>query len=96
MKHSTTIICPHCDCADLQKNGHSENGSQRWRCKGCLKSFQLRYSYKAREPGVKEQIDKLILNSSGVRDTARVLGINKNTVIAHLKKNASSQPLLVK
>ena len=41
---------------------------------------------KAREPGVKEQIDTLILNSSGVRDTARILGINKNTVISHLKK----------
>jgi len=26
------------------------------------------------------------LNSLGVRDTARVLGIHKNTVIAHLKK----------
>ncbi|MFV0247413.1 MAG: IS1-like element transposase [Tenacibaculum sp.] len=38
------------------------------------------------ELGIKEQIDKLILNSSGVRDTARVLGINKNTVISHLKK----------
>ena len=33
-----------------------------------------------------EQIDKQILNSSGVRDTARILSINKNTVIKHLKK----------
>ncbi len=95
MEHTTTttITCPHCNCTDLQKNGHRENGRQRWRCKVCKKSFQL--SYKAREPGVKEQIDSLILNSSGVRDTARILGINKNTVIAHLKKNASSEPLSI-
>ncbi len=98
---TTTITCPHCNCTDLQKNGHRENGRQRWRCKVCKKSFQLSYSYsysysyKAREPGVKEQIDSLILNSSGVRDTARILGINKNTVIAHLKKNASSEPLSI-
>ena len=93
MEHTTTIRCTHCESTDLQKNGHSENGTQRWRCKICQKSFQLSYSYKAREPGVKEKIDDLILNSSGVRDTARVLGINKNTVIAHLKKNATSEPL---
>ena len=93
MEHSITVTCLHCKGSDLQKNGHSENGTQRWRCKGCLKSFQL--NYKVREPRIKEQIDKLILNSSGVRDTARVLGINKNTVIAHLKKNTTSQPLSV-
>ena len=84
-----TIKCPHCCNTDLQKNGHSENGTQRWRCKGCLKSFQLSYTDKASEPGVKGQIDKLILNSAGVRDTARALSINKNTGIDCLKKKLS-------
>ena len=51
---------------------------------------------KARELGVKEQIDTLILNSSGVRDTARILGINKNTVISHLKKNDTSEPIFAR
>ena len=41
---------------------------------------------KAREPDVKEQIDTLILNSSGVRDTARILGINKNSDFSLKKK----------
>lgn len=90
MIHTTTITCPNCQSSDIQKNGHSENGTQRWRCKTCKKSFQLTYSYKARELGVKDQIDQLTLNSSGVNDTARVLGISKNTMINHLKKNASS------
>lgn len=70
----------------FSKNGHSENGTQRYRCKSCKKSFQLDYSYLAWKPGMKEKIDEQILNSSGVRDTARVLEINKNTVISHLKK----------
>ena len=95
MGHTTTITCPHCHCTDLQKNGHSENGTQRWRCKGCQRSFQLSYRYRAREPGVKQQIDHLTLNSSGVRDTARVLGINKNTVISHLKKTPQVNPYLL-
>ena len=44
------------------------------------------YSYNARKPGVKEQIVELTLNSSGVRDIGRILGINKNTVVSELKK----------
>jgi transposase-like protein len=87
------IECPHCGSLDLQKNGHSENGTQRWRCNGCRKSFQLTYRYNARKPGVKEQIDELTLNSSGVRDIGRILKISTNTVIARLKKNAKREPI---
>jgi len=92
MKHSQEIQCPHCSGSSLQKNGHSENGTQRWRCNECRKSFQLTYRYNARKPGVKEQITVLTLNSSGVRDIGRILGINKNTVVSELKKNAKCEP----
>jgi transposase-like protein len=69
MIHTKIIQCPYCEYSDLQKNGHSENGTQRWLCIGCRKSFQLDYRYNARKPGVKEQIVVMTLNSSGVRDT---------------------------
>jgi transposase-like protein len=92
MKHHQEIVCPHCSSPDLQKNGHSENGTQRWLCNHCGKSFQLTYQYNARKPGVKEQITVLTLNSSGVRDISRNLGINKNTVVSELKKNAQREP----
>jgi transposase-like protein len=86
MKQYKEIFCPNCNKTDLVKNGRSKNGAQRYRCNSCKKSFRLDYTYKAWEPGMKEKIDKQILNSSGVRDTARILKINKNTVISHLKK----------
>jgi transposase len=66
-----TISCPHSSSKDLVKNGHSENGSQRWRCNTCRKSFQLDYRYNARKQGIKEQIAALTLNSSDVRDISR-------------------------
>ncbi len=91
MKHTADILCPQYNCSYLQKNGRSENGIQHWRCRSRKKSFQLKYTYEARVPSLKEQIDTLILTSSGVRDTAGVLGINENTVIAHLK-NGTSEP----
>ena len=49
------------------------------------------YRYKAYEPGIKKQVIEMAINGSGIRDTARVLHINKNTVIATLKKKASSK-----
>ena len=46
----------------------------------------LEYRYKAYKPGVKEQVVDMAINGSGIRDTSRVLGINKKTVINTLKK----------
>jgi transposase-like protein len=86
MKHIQYILCTHCKSSDLQKNGHSENGTQRWRCIDCRKSFQLTYRYNANKQGIKEQIGEMTLNGSGVRDIGRVLKISNNTVVSELKK----------
>jgi len=40
-----------------------------------------------RLPEIKEQIIDMALNGSGIRDTARVLGISTDTVLNELKKN---------
>ncbi len=52
----------------------------------CHLTFMLSYRYKAYEPGVKTQAVEMALNGSGIRATARVLKINKGTVISALKK----------
>ena len=86
MIHKQDICCPHCKCNDIVKNGHRSNGDQRWRCKKCKKGFQLEYRWNGNRPETGQNIDNQILNSSGVRDTARILKINPNTVVNHLKK----------
>lgn len=96
MKHYHIVTCSYCGSDDLVKNGHSENATQRWRCNSCKKSFQLEYHYKAWQPGIKEQITELTMNSSGVRDISRTLHINKNTVISELKKNSIHKPIYVR
>jgi len=50
----------------------------------------LEYCYKACEVGIKEQVVEMAINSSGTRDTARVLKINKNTVTRTLKNKENS------
>jgi transposase-like protein len=47
----------------------------------------LNYRYKACQPKTEERIIKMAINGSGIRDTARVLGIHKNTVMRTLKKS---------
>ena len=46
----------------------------------------LEYSNKAYQAGIKEKIIEMAINGSGIRDTSRVLGIHKDTVINQLKK----------
>ena len=70
----------------LVRNGQSATGKNRCRCRDCKKSFQIEYSYKACSGGVREQIKEMSMNGSGIRDTARVLGVDKNTVLSTLKK----------
>ena len=52
-----------------------------------MKTFMLNYRYRACQTGIKEQVVDMAINGSGIRDTARVLKINKNTVIRTLKKS---------
>ena len=81
--------CPNCSSLNITKSGMSANGIQRYRCQhpDCpAKTFMLKHGYKAYGPGIKGQAVDMAINSSGIRDTARVLKINKNTVISTLKK----------
>lgn len=83
------ITCPDCASNHIMKAGRSAEGTQRYRCQhpDCeTKTFMLDYRYKACERGIKEQVVEVSINGSGIRDTARVRKINKNTVISTLKK----------
>jgi transposase-like protein len=93
MIHKEEIQCPFCGSNNLRKNGKSLSCIQRWHCKDCKKYFQREYRYNAYAPGVKDKVIEMVLNGSGVRDTGRVLKINKNTVVGVLKKNDKNQPL---
>jgi transposase-like protein len=83
------VHCPRCGGAEVIKAGKQPNGAQRYRCQKaeCTRTiFQLAYSDKGRLPETKRQIVDMALNGSGVRDTARVLGIGTGTVLNELKK----------
>ena len=72
------------------KAGRNASSTQRYRCQNpsCLtKTFMLTTRYRAYQASIKEQAVEMAINGSGIRDTARVLKIDKNTIISTLKKS---------
>ena len=88
---TTQVHCPQCDGTEIKNFGYSKHGIPRYRCCNdeCeTKTFVLAYRYKAYEPGIKKQVIEIVINGSGVRDTSRVLGINKKNSNKYIKKKA--------
>ncbi len=88
---TTQVICPHCSQNEVSKKGFSLSGKQRYQCRlsECERTFILDYSRKGSKPDINQHIVDMALNGSGIRDTARVLGISQNKVIETLKKKES-------
>lgn len=96
------VRCPCCDSDQVVKRGKTDNGKQRYQCQQApcaRRSFILEYTHRGYLPSVKQQIIDLAMNGSGIRDTARVLGISPDTVLDELKNQESqlepvNRPLL--
>lgn len=81
------VLCPNCQQAEaVYRHGKTTDGTQRYRCTACRRTFQLQYRHQVQQAGVRDKITEMTLNGSGVRDTARVLGISPQTVMGELKK----------
>jgi IS1 family transposase/transposase-like protein len=82
------VECPDCHSTDIIKHGKSSENKQRFLCQNpeCLRrTFVLDYTYCGRTRKVKQQIVEMTLNSSPIRDIARVLKVGAPTVIRELK-----------
>ena len=83
------VVCEHCGLTQqVQRFDKTRSGTQRYRCGDCHRTFVAYYTRKACDPLVQAQLMQMTINGSGVRDTARVLGIGRNTVSSQLKKKA--------
>lgn len=81
------VKCIRCGSGNVYLHGE-QRGHKRCRCRDCKRVFQLSYTNKACEEGMKEKIITMAHNGNGIRDTARVLGISPYTVINEIKKKS--------
>ena len=90
IRRMTEVHCPKYDRKEIKKAGFNTCGVQRYFCRNAscdVNAFMLSYRYKAYNYGVIEQAIDMAINSSGMRDTVRVLGISsRNTINKALKK----------
>ena len=83
------VQCPECGSRAAVRYGRQANGEQRYRCNNgdCERRiFLVQYHNTGWVPEVKQQMVEVALNGSGIRDTARVLGVSPTTVTSTLKK----------
>ncbi len=92
------VRCPYCQSDHSAKRGKTETGKQRYRCHNLdcpHQSFLLNPAYKGRLPEIKAQIIDMALNGSGIRDTARVLGVSTDTVINWSRGGTGQQQFMM-
>lgn len=71
--------CNYCK-SECKKDGKQKDGTQKYRCKSCLKYQQCHYKYQAKVLLKRSLIAKLIVRNTGFRGIATALGISLNTV----------------
>jgi transposase-like protein len=76
-------VCPICGCIHIVRNGKRKDGTQRYICKDCGKSFVIKTN--SIVSGTKRDIDTwktyidCMMNGLSVRKTADICGIHRNT-----------------
>ena len=84
-----SIPCRKCGSINIQKNGRTKEGAQKYHCKACnfygtLNTQKEKYQKK------EKVIEKLLTERISQRGIARSVGVSRNTVAAIIKKKKFS------
>jgi transposase-like protein len=74
--------CPYCKRTDQQiKAGRTQAGSQRFHCKVCQRTYTPEPKAMGYDEALRQQAVRLVADGVNFRRTARLLGVNHQTVI---------------
>ncbi|AJA70931.1 transposase (plasmid) [Pantoea sp. PSNIH1] len=89
---SLSISCPSYSATEgMVRNSISTAGYQRYLCPHCCKTSQLQFTYTASQPGTHQKIIDMVMNGVGCRASARIMGVDLNSIFRHLKNSGRSQ-----
>lgn len=85
-RFSGGLVCPVCGCCHIARNGHRKDGTQRYVCRDCGKSFVAAtnsiVSGTKKELVVWEKYIDCMMHGFSVRESADICGIHRNTSFA--------------
>ena len=85
--------CVHCGQAgQLYKNGLTENGKQRYRCRACGHNSRPTPGSNAYDEARKAQILRAYQERTSLHGLTRIFGVSRQTVTAWLKKSPGPAP----
>jgi IS1 family transposase/transposase-like protein len=82
---SKIYSCPKCGSENIIKNGHGENGKQKFHCKDCNKWGRLDAAPKYSEEK-KEEIMRSYSERASMRGVERIFHVSRHTLAKWLKK----------
>lgn len=85
--------CPKCERKEKQyKNGKTKAGSQRYRCCHCGSSYTPEKKYQGYGKALRQKAIKMYIDGSGLRRTARQLGVHHQSVANWAREHAEELP----
>ena len=97
-RFSGGLICPICGKTHISRNGHRKDGTQRYICRDCGRSFVAStntiVSSTKKKLSVWEKYIDCMMNGMSVRKTASACGIHRNTAFAWRALDDGSLDLL--
>ncbi len=83
------IASPRCASPHVKKNGTTAHRKQKYQCIECRQQFITDYTYRGCLSFIRELVVPMTMNSSGIRDIARVLSISTQTVMKTIRERAA-------
>jgi transposase-like protein len=83
------LKCRRCASVNLQRNGHTASGQQKYHCKACHFYGTLETKDAERE-AQRQLVEQLQLERLSQRAIARITGMSRSTIIQILKKSLST------
>ena len=89
---STTLVhrCLHCQGERLYKNGHTNHGAQRAKCKDCQRTFTLAPKGPRHSPALKQQVLSAYQDRMSLRGIQRTFGVCYQTVMKWLGEKSGA------
>lgn len=82
-RFSNGKVCPLCGCTHIVRNGHRKDGTQKYMCRDCGKSFVITtnsiVSGTHKDLYTWQKYIDCMMNGFSVRKTASICGIHKDT-----------------